>query len=63
MKKIVVSLLLLLLLGCKTSVIKQQSIVVNLSNECEQGDVISCDKLPKEVNKLKELIKNKVDSD
>lgn len=52
-KKFIVSLLLLLLLGCASSIAEQQSLVIDLTFMCEDGNQKACDRLPKEVKVLK----------
>lgn len=52
-KKFIISLLLLLLLGCTPSIAKQQSLVIDLTFMCEDGNQKACDRLPKEIKILK----------
>ena len=59
MKKFIVSLLILLIFfACAHSgnITKQQSLIIDLTFQCEEGKQSSCDKLPQEIEKLNKML-------
>jgi len=61
MKKLIIFSLFLLLVGCcggmRCKIAKQQSKVVELSMQCEDGIVKACEQREAEINKLRGMIK------
>lgn len=54
-----VCLLAILLLSCTTTTVAtQQNHIIDLSIQCEDGNIESCDALPGAVNKLDKMLEN-----